>query len=332
MHLRDRLAGALVTSVLIASVIFAPARQTRADAVDLAAFLGTGGAIRGLDYGPFRDGQSPDLMIFPTKAQLAQDMIILAQHTRFLRFYSEANGFSQIIPTATRLGLRIIPGAFLSNKFPSINDQEVSSLIDAANTYAAEARFPFLVVGTEPISQQGLSVDDLASRIATVRAGTGNAFAIATAEEWQIWINYPELASLVDVILVDVYPYYEGMPVDGAAAYAMQRVRQVQAAYPDHVVLIGETGWPSQGETIGQAIASGGNEEAYAASILRQTAEQNIGILYFEAFDEKWKIASTNMINQGHFGLFISLRNGKSGIAKGPIQNTFFPICDRSPC
>jgi hypothetical protein len=49
-------------------------------------------------------------------------------------------------------------------------------------------------------------------------------------------------------------------------------------------------------------------------------------VLYFEALDEAWKIASTKMDNQVHFGLFTSQRNPTSAKLKGlwPIR-----VCSR---
>jgi len=90
--------------------------------------------IRGLDYGPFRDGESPDQK-FPTHAELAQDATILAQVTREIRMYSMANGFADMIPLGEAAGLQVIPGAFLSGVNPSINPTEINSLVSAVNTY-----------------------------------------------------------------------------------------------------------------------------------------------------------------------------------------------------
>ena len=184
------------------------------------------------------------------------------------------------------------------------------------------------MVGTEAVSEQHITPDQLALYIGQVRSGTGSSVPIATAEEWNKWVLQtnptvpnPDLAAVaanVDVILVDVYPYYEGLGISGAADYAIERVRRVQAAYPGKTVLIGETGWPSQGETYGQAVTSLANEEAYAAAILERTAADGIGLLYFEAFDEAWKIASTGMVNQGNFGLFTSQRNAKISLSNSP--------------
>jgi exo-beta-1,3-glucanase (GH17 family) len=237
-----------------------------------------------------------------------------------------------MIPLGAVAGLQVIPGAFISGVYPSASSMEVSCLIQTINTYNSSYSFPFAVVGSEVVSQQGIQVNQLTTFITQVRSATGNSVPIATAEFWQTWLSNPSLTAAVDVILVNAYPYYECgssnppplsvcTTIEGAVDYVIQKVRQVQAAYPGKTVLIGETGWPSDGERMGQALASLANEEAYATGILERAAAFGIGLLYFEAFDEAWKIGYG--INQGHFGLLTSQRNGNSGVAKGPVENTF---------
>jgi exo-beta-1,3-glucanase (GH17 family) len=92
--------------------------------------------IRGLDYGPFRDGESPDLQTFPSQAELAQDVDILAGITSFVRTYSTCNGFATLIPLGAAAGLQVVPGAFLSAAQPSVTAMETSCLINAINGYA----------------------------------------------------------------------------------------------------------------------------------------------------------------------------------------------------
>src|SRR5690348_15831831 len=118
--------------------------------------MAVSGPIRGLNYGPFRDGENPNDQTFPTQAELGQDVAILAQVTRSVRLFSTANGFDSVIPLGAAAGLQVIPGAFLSGRFPGINAGEISSLVRALNTYNSSIGFPFAVVGTEAVSEQKL--------------------------------------------------------------------------------------------------------------------------------------------------------------------------------
>ena len=89
-----------------------------------------------------------------------------------------------------------MPGCFLNN---SSNDTvEVNSLIGALNAYSSLSNIPFAMVGSEAVSLQGVTVDQLITRIKQVRNATGGQIPIATAEYWQTWLNQPQLADAVD--------------------------------------------------------------------------------------------------------------------------------------
>ena len=277
----------------------------------------------GLDYGPFRDNESPT-GTFPTLAELKQDAGILAPLTPAIRLYSSANNFASIIPQAIADGLKVIPGAFLlgGSGATTNNNNEINSLIQAVNQNGS-ANFPFITVGSEAISGQGLSSSQVAAAIDQVRQGTGNSVRIATSETPSAWLANPSLAAAVDVILVDVYTFAAGNSPSQAAASAIAAVQQVQSAYSGKTVLIGETGWPSaQGssENVGASIA---NEEAYAADILQQASAAGIGMFYFEAFDEAWKAQASGRVSEANFGLFTSMRNANSANAKGTVSSLY---------
>jgi exo-beta-1,3-glucanase (GH17 family) len=69
-----------------------------------------------------------------------------------------------------------------------------------------------------------------------------------------------------------------------------QMYYQAQAAAPGKKVIITETGWPSEGESLGAAVP--GYENALKYFINAQTWSQTEGIemFYFAAFDESWKV------------------------------------------
>jgi len=269
-------------------------------------------------YGPFRDGEDPRLGIFPTYDELAEDVNILASVTDLIGMYSTDHGFSDVIALGGAAGLRVIPGCFLDNG--SNDDAEVNSLIDTLNLYPDTNNIPLAMVGSEAVSLQGVAVGDLIVRINQVRDGTANRVPIGTAEYWGTWLASPDLAAAVDVIMVNVYPYYEGYAIEQATDYTIQRLREVQEKYPGQMVLIGETGWPSEGEAYGPAIPSLANEEFYFSQLMSRSSTEGFGILYFEAFDENWKIDVTGAENQGHFGIFTSQREAKFPILNAQSQ------------
>src|SRR5688572_18772405 len=73
--------------------------------------------IRGLRYGPFRSGQDPNSGIFPSEAQIAQDIAILAEISDTIGTYSLANGLYRIVELASATGdLKVAPTAWLARE------------------------------------------------------------------------------------------------------------------------------------------------------------------------------------------------------------------------
>ena len=76
-------------------------------------------------------------------------------------------------------------------------------------------------------------------------------------------MKHPELAASVDYITIHLLPYWEGLKIDDSLAYIMDKLDQVQRAYPGKHVVIGEVGWPSNGVAIGGAQASRVNQAMF---------------------------------------------------------------------
>jgi GPH family glycoside/pentoside/hexuronide:cation symporter len=66
----------------------------------------------------------------------------------------------------------------------------------------------------------------------------------------------------------------------------------------DKKVIITETGWPSEGEAIHQAMPSKINVMKYFIDLNQWSKEQDIEIFYFSSFDEAWKIRHEGDIGQ----------------------------------
>jgi|GEM_PF-1016910 len=106
---------------------------------------------------------------------------------------------------------------------------------------------------------------------------------------------YQPVLDSLDFFMIHIYPFWSGLPIEGAADFTAQRFLSTQAAlqsaYPgqDKWQLIGETGWPSGGEPNGGAVPSMANQLTYLRELLPLTDQHQIDLLYFDAFDELWK-------------------------------------------
>ena len=143
--------------------------------------------IVGVDYGPFRDGQSPLTGVFPTAAQMQQDMPVLKQMAGHLRTYSVTNGFDQIPGLAKQAGLKVVPTAWLS-KDSAANTAEIAKLITVTSQ---NDNISFVAVGSEALLRGDLTKNQLLAALNQVKQAV--SVPVTTAEPWHIWRDNPDL-------------------------------------------------------------------------------------------------------------------------------------------
>ncbi len=128
---------------------------------------------------------------------------------------------------------------------------------------------------------------------------------VTYADVWEYWLRYREIADDVDFLTIHVLPYWENMPVRAkdAAAHVIAIQKQVALAFPGKEVLIGETGWPSNGRMREGALASRTNQARVVSEILDLAKRENIRVNLIEAYDSLWKREWEGTVG-GNWGLF----------------------------
>jgi exo-beta-1,3-glucanase (GH17 family) len=265
--------------------------------------------IAGIDYGPFQDGQNPDLGIYPTPSQIQEDVPILKSLADVVRTYSVTHGLENIAICAEDSNLEMVPGAWLSDNVEE-NEREIRNLIALTKE---RRNVKFVIVGCESYLRYekgwggGILKTELIAYIDTVRHNV--SVPVTTAEPKYIWRENPDLASSVDYICVNIHPYWEGQLVDNAADFVVQNINELKSRYPQKRIIIGETGWPTGGDPQGLAIPSVANQKKFYVDLIERLRINNIDCFYFEAFDEKWKNEPNGV--GPHWGLYYSNRTAK---------------------
>ena len=90
------------------------------------------GKINSFSYAPFREGQSPLTKVYPTEAQIDDDLKLLSSKTHYIRTYSSMDGMESVPSTARKYGLKVIQGAWLSSTEKN-NAAEIAQVIKLAN-------------------------------------------------------------------------------------------------------------------------------------------------------------------------------------------------------
>ena len=104
--------------------------------------------------------------------------------------------------------------------------------------------------------------------------------------------NHPQITEACDVILCNCYPYWEGCPFEYSLQHMKNMYHQSKDAGGGKRVIITETGWPSQGESLKGAHASHESAMRYFINTQIWSSQQDIDIFYFSSFDESWKVGA----------------------------------------
>jgi len=260
--------------------------------------------LYGVCFSPYLDGQSPETTSYIPPEQIRKRLAIVAPYTDWIRTFGCTNGLENIGQIAHEFGLKAAIGAWIGSD-TAANNREIDNLINVSRAGYAD----IAVVGNEALYSQTLSEGELISIMNRVRenitAGNGPTIPVTTAEPWGVWLAHPALIDAADVVLINIYPFHENIPIDGAVQFTDEHYKSVQSAAGNKPVMISEMGWPSAGSAKGLAVPSLENASSYFINATRSADTISIPYFYFEAFDEKWKEKS-GADYESHWGIWYS--------------------------
>lgn len=267
-------------------------------------------------YTPFDKDQSPfDQPLRLRPARMDADLALLSERFQCIRTYS-MTGLEAIPALARKHGLKVMLGAWV-NANPLDTDKEVELLIAAAN--ANPDVVSAVIVGNEALLRKEITGERLAGLIAKVKCQV--SVPVTYADVWEFWLQHPQIAPAVDFLTIHLLPYWEDEPrgIDAALAHVAE-VRQVFGnRFAPKDILIGETGWPSEGRQRETAEPSRVNEARFIRGFVALAEANGWRYNLIEAFDQPWKRASEGAVG-GYWGLYDADRQDK-GVLEGPVSN-----------
>lgn len=267
--------------------------------------------IQGFAFSPVRADQNPNEKRYPSAEEIDRDLVLLAGRVGAVRTYSVEGSFAEIPALAQRRGLAVTLGVWLSDDLVR-NEAELARAIDLVRTHKNIAR---LIVGNEVLLRGELTEAELANYLDRARRAV--KIPVSTADIWSTWLRHPELARHVDFIAAHVLPYWEGVAVDDAVDYVVQRHRQLAAEFPRLPIVLGEVGWPSKGRTRHGAVASVANEAVFLRGFLARAQKEGYTYYLMEAFDQPWKRSFEGDVG-AYWGVYDVERRAKFPF-QGPI-------------
>jgi len=248
------------------------------------------GGLRGIAYSPFRDCQNPHWGPFPSEDQVVEDIARIAHMTNGIRTYSSLDVMGDIPRIAREHGLSVCAGAWLDreedeegNPVPNRNREEIDALIRIAQTEPLDC----VIVGNEVLHRGDLTDAELITYIREVKAAV--EVPVTTAEVGAELLTHRNVMDELNFYMIHIYPFWDEQSIEGAVDDVVETYLQWQSDFRDVRIVIGETGWPSDGPSRGDAVPSLENQRRYFYDFLAAAEEHGIEYYYFDAFDELWK-------------------------------------------
>jgi exo-beta-1,3-glucanase (GH17 family) len=257
-----------------------------------------------VSYAPFRDAQTPLVETTQIPAeQIAEDMAQLAKISDCVRTYSVDNGLDRVPELAAKVGLKVIQGIWLGGDRLK-NLAQVSTVVGLAKEYPGV--ITSVVVGNEVLLRGEMTTSDLAAIIRSVKSQV--SVPVTYADVWEYWLRNREIYDAVDFVTIHILPYWEDFPIRAkyAAAHVDAIRKRMAVAFPGKEILIGETGWPSEGRMREGALPSRTNQARVVSEILDLAKQENFRVNLIEAYDQPWKRKLEGTVG-GYWGLIDSV-------------------------
>ncbi len=267
-------------------------------------------------YTPFDKHQSPfDQPLQISTARMDADLALLGKTFTCLRTYS-VSGLEALPALARKHGLKLIVGAWVSRDAQA-TAVEIAGLIEVANKHPdiIEA----LIVGNEALLRKEVTPQQLVALIEQVKSQVEQP--VTYADVWEFWLKHPEVAPAVDFLTIHLLPYWEDDPagIDEALAKVAQVRQQFGRQFAPKDILIGETGWPSDGRQRETALPSRINQAQFIRGFVALAEQHGWRYNLIEAFDQPWKRVSEGAAG-GYWGLYDADRQDKAILA-GAVSN-----------
>ncbi|MFA6283081.1 MAG: glycosyl hydrolase family 17 protein [Desulfurivibrionaceae bacterium] len=272
-----------------------------------------------VSYAPFEKDQSPfdfakGMTIDP--ARIDADLAMLSSRFSCIRTYSVA-GLEALPEYAEKYGMQVLLGAWVTVD-KKITEEELRKVVELAKQYPKSVRA--VVVGNETLLRREITGAQLAGYINQVKAALPGV-PVTYADVWEFWLKHPEVAQATDFVMIHILPYWEDNPVSiGQAMDHIKKIREeVGAKIPGKEIVIGETGWPSQGRMREGALPSLENQARFIRGFVALAEQEQWQYNLIEAFDQPWKRIKEGAVG-GYWGLYSSERTDKH-VLSGPVSN-----------
>jgi GPH family glycoside/pentoside/hexuronide:cation symporter len=238
--------------------------------------------LHGLCFSPYAEGQKAGDVLTP--AQIRRRLDVIAPHTGWVRSFSCTEGHELIPGLARERGLKTMVGAWIGSD-RARNEREIEALVALAQAGLVDVA----TVGNEVLLRGELPEAEMLDCIRRVKARLPVSVTVGCVEPYNQFLDRPALVQACDALLMNGYPFWEGVEVAQAPLALQQMHALVQAVAGGKPVIVTETGWPGQGQAVSAAAPTPDHAMRYFIDTQDWAQRAGVDLFYFSSFDEPWK-------------------------------------------
>lgn len=277
----------------------------------------------GICFGPYLKGLNPNRKDVIPREQIVSLLEIVSPYCEWVRTHGSTHGLEHVPAIANSMGISVAAACWLGNypTDPGANESEIQSVIELG----LSGDVKFIIAGTEVLLRNDLPPDELIAIMRRIRDATG--LPVTTNDTWYELMRNPEVMAECDIIVANFYPFWEpywhdgdgGVSVDKAMQALHYNYQNLCSAAGGKDVIIGEVGWPSDGDSNGAAVPSPENAALFWFNFASWARANDVKYFYFEGFDEAWKEPYEPCGVGDHWGLWTE--NGELKPGMMPVFN-----------
>ncbi|KAJ2517161.1 glycoside hydrolase 3 protein, partial [Coemansia sp. RSA 2049] len=184
-------------------------------------------------------------------------------------------------------------------------EADKKELLRLAGLFDFKKQVSAVIVGNEAVYREEQTQAQIAAKVkdtksALTKLGLGS-IPVTTSETWPSIDK--TIVDAVDYVNMHAFPFWEGVPIEGAQDKMFQHIYDIQKIAGTKEVVVGETGWPSDGGNYGDSAPTLKNEKQYMKEFICRANLENIRYVWFSAFDEAWKPTTNASDVETHWGI-----------------------------
>ncbi|KAJ1664864.1 glycoside hydrolase 3 protein [Coemansia sp. RSA 1813] len=265
----------------------------------------------------------------PTVDSVTDDLKVLEQFTNQVRIYSvnDCNQGEPVLRAMENTDWKIQLGLWV-NQDDTVYQADKKELLRLAGVFDFKKQVSSVIVGNEAIYRKEQTQAQIADKVKDVKAALAKigleSIPVTTSETWPSIDK--TLVDAVDYVNMHAFPFWEGVPIEDAQDKMFEHIYDIQKIAGTKRVVVGETGWPSDGGNFEQSAPTLKNEQQYMKEFICRANLEKIEYVWFSAFDEAWKPTTNASDVEAHWGILDGNKKPKIALpmydCKGFVPNT----------